>query len=91
MGNHERPRYSRFQVLTEGRPAWAQDDRGAVFYFDSLRFWQPKRRGRRQIVASWQSPSYGWEHEPQCLCRLCVLSGLHGAAAAGPETHPEAA
>ena len=49
MGNHERPRYSRFQVLTEGRPAWAQDDRGAVFYFDSLRFWQPKRRGRRQI------------------------------------------
>ena len=36
--------YSRFQVLTEGQPAWAQDDRGMTIYFDGLRFWQPTRQ-----------------------------------------------
>ena len=91
MGKNERPCYSRFQVLTEGRQAWAQDDRGRMIHFDGLRFWQPTRSGKTLIVASWQSPPYGWEHGSQCLCRLCVLSGLDGAAAAGPETHPEAA
>lgn len=63
--------YSRFQVLTEGRPAWAQDGRGSVVYFDGLRFWKPTRRGKSRIVASWQSPSYGWEHESECSCHLC--------------------
>jgi hypothetical protein len=66
-------RYSRFQVLTEGRPAWARDDQGSVIHFDGLRFWKPTRRGRNRIVASWQSPSYGWEHESECSCRLCGL------------------
>ena len=63
--------YSRFQVLTEGRPAWAQDGQGLVFDFDGMRFWRPARRGERRIVASWQSPTYGWEHEPECSCHLC--------------------
>jgi len=63
--------YSRFQVLTEGQPAWAQGDRGAVFYFDGLRFWRPTRGGKSRIVASWQSPSYGWVHESLCSCRQC--------------------
>ena len=63
--------YSRFQVLTEGRPAWAQGHRGAVYSFDGLRFWRSGRGGESRIVASWQSPSFGWEHESQCSCRLC--------------------
>jgi hypothetical protein len=63
--------YSRFQVLTEGQPAWAQDDRGSAVYFDGLRFWQPTRRGKSRIVVSWQCPPYGWEHESQCSCHLC--------------------
>ncbi len=75
-------RYSRFQVLTEGRPAWAQDARGSLFYFDGLCFWRPKRRGEHKLVTSWQSPSYGWEHETQCSCRLCVSGfGLDHEAA----------
>ena len=64
-------RYSRFQVLSEGRPAWAQDHRGLLIYFDGLRFWQPTRTGKSRIVASWQSPSHGWEHKSQCSCHLC--------------------
>jgi hypothetical protein len=63
--------YSRFQVLTEGQPAWAHGDRGTTFYFDGLRFWRPARGGGSRIVASWQSPAHGWEHGSQCSCRLC--------------------
>lgn len=65
-------RYSRFQVITEGRPAWAKDDRGSVVYFDGLRFWGPTRRGKTRLVASWQAPSCGWEHESECSCHLCA-------------------
>ena len=68
---YEHKFYSRFQVLTEGRSAWAQDGRGLVAYFDGLRFWRPTRSGKTRIVASWQSPPYGWKHESQCSCHLC--------------------
>jgi hypothetical protein len=75
-------RYSRFQVLTEGRPAWAQDAHGSRFYFDGYRFWRPTRRGRSKLVTSWQSPPHGWEHRSGCSCRLCVAdSGLDHAVA----------
>jgi hypothetical protein len=71
MSDRGSANYSRFQVLTEGRPAWTQGDRGAVFSFDGLRFWRSTREGKSRIVASWQAPSYGWEHESQCSCVLC--------------------
>jgi len=77
-----RTRYSRFQVLTEGRRAWAKDTRGSSFYFDGYCFWRPTRRGEGKLVTSWQSPAYGWEHESQCSCGLCVTgSGLDHEAA----------
>ena len=38
--------YSRFQVLSEGQPAWAQDDHGSVYQFDGLHFWKLTRRGK---------------------------------------------
>lgn len=67
----QRTHYSRFQVLTEGRQAWALDDRGFVFYYDGLRFWRPTRSGRSKLTPSWRSPSYGWAHDADCSCRLC--------------------
>ena len=63
--------YSRFQVLSEGQPAWAQDDHGSVYQFDGLHFWKLTRRGKSRLVTSWQSPTFGWEHESQCSCHLC--------------------
>ncbi len=78
----EGTRYSRFQVLTEGRPAWVQGARGSWFYFDGMCFWRSTRRGEGKLVTSWKSPSYGWEHESQCSCGLCVTgSGLDHEAA----------
>lgn len=83
---HGGTRYSRFQVLSEGRPAWVQDHRGLLIHFDGLRFWQPTRTGKSRIVASWQSPSHGWEHESQCSCRLC--DALWRTTTRSPERDP---
>jgi len=69
----ERAYFSRFQVLTDGEPAWTMDDRGVVFYFDGSLF---RRRGHRgdaySLVTSWRSPAYGWMHLPDCSCRVCA-------------------
>jgi hypothetical protein len=62
---------SRFQVLSEGRQAWTQDDRGCVFYFDGYLFWRHKGSGAGKLVPSWQCPHHGWEHESQCSCSQC--------------------
>jgi hypothetical protein len=69
--NSQRTHYSRFEVLMEGRPAWAVDDRGSVFYYDGLRFWRPAWRGKNKLTPSWRSPPYGWAHDVDCSCRLC--------------------
>jgi hypothetical protein len=73
MRGKERTYCSRFQVLTEGEPAWTMDERGAVYLYDGSGF---RRRGRRgdsyKLVISWQSPAYGWMHLPDCPCRACA-------------------
>ncbi len=82
MRDDQRISYSRFQVLTEGQPAWAQDAQGSRFYFDGYCFWRRTKRGRSKLVTSWRSPHHGWEHESGCSCRLCVAEvGLNHAVA----------
>jgi hypothetical protein len=68
-------RLSRFQVLSEDRQAWAQDDRGSVFFFDGHLFWRDKGNRAGKLVPSWQCPHHGWEHESQCSCSLCHRGG----------------
>jgi hypothetical protein len=82
MRGNTRTFYSRFEVLTEGEPAWARDHRGALYHFDGLRFWQLARKGRVKSVVSWQSPPGGWRHVSTCPCSLCADGGrLHREAA----------
>ena len=85
MWGNRRTRYSRFEVLTEGEPAWAKDHRhrGALYHFDGLRFWQLARNGRVKSIASWQSPPGDWRHVSTCPCSLCAGSSgrLHREAA----------
>ena len=80
--NSRRTHYSRFEVMTEGRPAWAADDRGSVFYYDGLRFWRPARGGRSKVTPSWRSPPFGWAHDADCSCRLCGAEAQRGQEAA---------
>jgi hypothetical protein len=70
MSAHGNP-YSRFQVLTEGRPAWALGRKQALYYFDGLRFWRRIATGREVLMTSWQCPCYGWLHLSDCDCPLC--------------------
>jgi hypothetical protein len=63
--------YSRFQVLSQGTPAWALDHKNVPYYFDGFRFWQLADTGRRAPVTSWQCPRHGWVHSPDCVCSLC--------------------
>jgi hypothetical protein len=53
---------SRFSVLSQGEQAWARDGSGSYF-FDGLRFWMVRPDGRRRVVVSWRTPSYGWVAE----------------------------
>lgn len=81
MQGKKRAYFSRFQVLTEGEPAWAMDARGVVYHFDGSCF---RRRGRKgdsyALVTSWRSPAYGWMHLPDCACRVCAPEGALGTA-----------
>lgn len=55
------PFHSRFQVLTDGEPAWASDDRGTLYRFDGFSFSRRRRRDESfLVVPSWQTPAYGW-------------------------------
>ena len=57
----EAPYHSRFQVLTDGEPAWARDDRGTYYRFDGFSFSRRRRRDQAfLVVPSWQTPPYGW-------------------------------
>jgi hypothetical protein len=73
MTGNDRARYSRFQALCAGRPAWARLAlrRETGFYFDGLRFWSRSTDGDR-LLPSWRAPRYGWVHAPGCDCRLCA-------------------
>ena len=82
MQNHKYAGYSRFEVLTEATPAWANDHRGSLYHYDGFRFWQLARKGGVKSVASWQCPPRGWRHESECPCSLCASgSGLDRMAA----------
>ena len=48
---------------------------GTTFRYDGLSFWRDARRGRQKLVTSWQSPAFGWVHEDDCDCRLCMRDG----------------
>ncbi len=60
---------SRFQVITEGKPAWAADDRH-IYYFDGLRFWLTDPTRRWKLRTSWQTPTYGWMRAQPALFAL---------------------
>lgn len=81
MQKQERAYYSRFQVLTDGEPAWAMDERGVVYHFDGSCF---RRRGHKgdayTLVTSWRSPAYGWMHLPDCPCPVCARESTLEAA-----------
>ena len=67
------PYYSRFEVLTEGEPAWALDQRAVLYHFDGLCYWRrPCDAPGFKRVTSWQAPSYGWFHRVDCACPLCT-------------------
>lgn len=69
----ERSCYSRFQVLTQGEPAWTMDEGGVVYHYDGSCFRRRRRKGDSYaLVPSWRSPVYGWMHLPDCSCRACA-------------------
>ncbi len=63
---------SRFQVLSEGGPAWAGDG-NSIYYYDGLRFWRSSPRRDWKLRASWQTPSYGWTRPRQELMMVPAL------------------
>jgi hypothetical protein len=77
MDVQQRP-FSRFQVLSSGRPAWAVDRKRIPFYFDGFRFWRLTQDGGGKVMTSWQAPQYGWVHSPDCACGLCAPHGAAG-------------
>ena len=70
--NRECPLYSRFQVLSQGEPAWADDPRHDRYYFDGLRFWKLRHEHPARPQVSWQTPHFGWAHAERCACSLCA-------------------
>jgi len=58
---------SRFQVVSDGNPAWCHDGR-RCYYFDGQRFWAIRSRDRRRLVVSWQSPNFGWTSQQPEAC-----------------------
>jgi hypothetical protein len=67
------PYYSRFEVLSEGEPAWAMGRKADLYHFDGLCFWRRALRADAPTrVTSWQSPRYGWFHAVDCRCPLCA-------------------
>ena len=89
--NREGPLYSRFQIVSQGEPAWADDLRQGRHYFDGLRFWKLRDQQPARLQVSWQAPQFGWAHAEGCRCSLCaavvapapapVRLGLEGEAA----------
>ena len=75
---------SRFQVLCAERPAWAQPaPRSRTrFYYDGRRFWCYRGAGAGRLLPSWRAPRYGWVHEPDCECDLCIPGDRRRGAAA---------
>lgn len=67
-----RSRCSRFEVLSEGAPAWAIE-RGRVYQFDGLRFWV-LRSGYRKLTVSWRTPKHGWFPMQMDECPVLVLT-----------------
>ena len=70
--NREHPLYSRFQILSQGEPAWADDLRHDRYYFDGLRFWKLRHAQPARLQVSWQTPHFGWAHADRCRCSLCA-------------------
>ena len=70
--NREYLLYSRFQVLSQGEPAWADDPRHGRHYFDGLRFWRLRHGHPARLQVSWQTPQFGWAHAEDCRCSLCA-------------------
>jgi hypothetical protein len=84
-----RTRYSRFQVLTHGEPAWVTDPSGERYAFDGLRFWHLRWNRPAKLRASWQAPSFGWVHSRDCLCALCAGAFIAGPARTRPRPEQE--
>jgi hypothetical protein len=74
--------YSRFQILTEGKPAWALDDRRRSCYFDGFSFWRLNAARGHTPVASWRCPQHGWRHAQGCECSLCSVDARSDSRAA---------
>ena len=70
--NREGPLYSRFQIVSQGEPAWVDDLRQGRFYFDGLRFWKLRDEHPARPQVSWQAPQFGWAHAGGCGCSLCA-------------------
>jgi hypothetical protein len=70
--NRDQPLFSRFQVLSQGEPAWADDPRRDRYYFDGLRFWRLRHEQPARLQVSWQTPQFGWAHAEGCRCSLCA-------------------
>ncbi len=82
MGQRRGRRFSRFAVLCEQRRAWALDERLHVYLYDGMRFWRHRKRtSGYEIVAGWETPSFGWMHMADCTCNLCSV-GESGQPAA---------
>jgi hypothetical protein len=68
-----RDRYSRYQVRSVERCAWAGGaaEGSAPYFYDGLSFWRQRSSGKSRVLASWQTPVHGWRHRPTCTCDLC--------------------
>ena len=64
--------YSRFQVLSQGEPAWVDGPWRERYYFDGLRFWKLRDEHPARPQVSWQTPAFGWTHAEHCRCSLCA-------------------
>ena len=78
--DRERTLYSRFQVLSQGEPAWTADSRHGRYYFDGLRFWRLRDRHPARLQVSWQTPPFGWAHAGRCRCSLCAAGAVPAPA-----------
>jgi hypothetical protein len=75
-------RRSRFQVLTDGEPAWADDGSGAHYRFDGFCFSRRRRRDAGfAIVPSWMTPAHGWLRVSDCPCAVWIASPDEAAPA----------
>jgi hypothetical protein len=67
-------RRSRFQVLTDGEMAWAEDSSGALYRFDGLYFSRRRLRDTSyRLVPSWMTPPHGWLLLSDCPCAEWIL------------------